>query len=68
MMIPLASMLRGPRKRKRNLRVIAACVLAVVGAFGAVLALYTGEPFNVPLLVFLVGAVLYQWMFGAIAR
>lgn len=68
MMIPLASMLRGPRERKRNLRVIAACVLAVVGAFGAVLALYTGEPFNVPLLVFLVGAVLYQWIVALIAR
>jgi tetratricopeptide (TPR) repeat protein len=68
MMIPLASMLRGPRERKRNLRVIAACVLAIVGAMGTVLALYSGEAFNVPLLVFLVGAVLYQWIVALIAR
>jgi len=68
MMIPLASMLRGPRERKRNLRVIAAVVLAVIGVSGSVTALASGEPFNVPLLIFLVGAVLYQWIVALIAR
>ena len=68
MMIPLASMLRGAKDNRRNMRVIAAAVLAVVGVSGCVLALIAGEPFNIPMLVFMVGAVLYQWIVALIAR
>jgi tetratricopeptide (TPR) repeat protein len=68
MMIPLASMLRASQQHRRNMRVIAAVVLAALGTFGSVLALISGEPFNVPLLMFFAGAVLYQWIVALIAR
>ncbi len=68
MMIPLASMLRGAKDNRRNMRVIAAAVLAVVGVFGCAIAMVSGKPFNIPMLVFIAGAVLYQWIVALIAR
>lgn len=66
MMIPLASMLRN--ERRRNMRVVAAVALAVIGSMGIAIALGSGQPFNLPMIIFLVGAVLYQWIVALIAR
>lgn len=68
MMIPLASMLRGQPGRKRTMRIVAASLLGVIGAMGCAIALGSGEPFNIPLLIFMAGAVLYQWIVALIAR
>ena len=68
MMIPLASMLRGTDAKRRRMRIWSTGVLAFVGACGVVLALFGGTPFNIPLLVFAAGAILYQWIVALIAR
>ena len=61
MMVPLASMFRKDRNG-RNARVIAAIALAVLGSAGSVMALGSGEAFNIPIAVFAVCAILYQWI------
>lgn len=61
MMVPLASMFRKDRKG-RNTRVIAAIALAVLGSAGSAIALGSGEAFNIPIAVFAVCAILYQWI------
>ncbi len=66
MMIPLSSMLR--TERRRRTRVSAAIVLGVIGAIGIAIALGSGDPFNPLMLVFLAGAVLYQWIVALLAR
>ena len=66
MMIPLASMLRTERRRKT--RVAVAIGLGVIGLMGCAMALGSGNPFNTPMVVFLLGAVLYQWIVALIAR
>ncbi len=66
MMIPFASMLRTGRRRQT--RVVAAIVLGVIGSMGVAIALGSGNPFNPPMVVFLAGAVLYQWIVALITR
>ncbi len=66
MMIPLASMLRNAKRRA--LRVGAAITLAVIGSMGIAITLGSGQPFNALMLIFLAGAILYQWIVALIAR
>lgn len=61
MMVPLASMFRKGRQDRKT-RIIAAVALAVTGCAGSVIALGSGEPFNIPIALFAVGAILYQWI------
>lgn len=62
MMVPVASMFRKHRASGRNARVMAAAVLAMIGIAGSAMALVSGEAYNTPILIFAVGAILYQWI------
>ena len=40
----------------------------LIGSMGIAIALGSGQPFNLPMVIFLAGAVLYQWIVALIVR
>lgn len=68
MMIPVASMFRASSQGARTSRILGAATLAILGALGSVLAFLGSGVFNFPLLAFLIGAIVYQWVVALLWR
>ncbi len=68
MMIPMASMFNADKPRNGRIRIAYAVVLAVLGACAVVWSFISGEPFNMAVLIFGVGAIAYQWIASLILR